>query len=893
MHSTNTQICNKILSQMFQTEIPLEYTADDIESAQMAYLTGGNCSVKHLHSFKSKCPSIVIETILILYDSLEISGLTCFPFNFFRELISTGDISITQALCESRQNFFINLLYSVCNKKENTKQFLSNISVILSFKNCHKILRNREIWGLSRARCGVETKEDCLIMKFCYNYNLDITTINKVKKLIHSKEDIYDDFMVDDRHVETTGPEGLKKVYLNPEAYKLPFFLQDLFSQITGFTPEQIIKPADILENGNIINQIYEILYPLLLDPEIKNNFCDFIANVCMQDRSKLVFKEDENCSDSFCYTLYHLLLKFAKGILNKSFIYKIDDKKFPTFCFFYISRLMEISIYRLLGDLKENYNKENTLLLIFFEFSSALEYLNFVFDLIEERRNEVLLPLIKFYQNLNNSQDNLNGMMENVSINASQKDINTFIEESTGILQFTPKESKATNVSQILNDSAFINTILSLYSFYIRPDKGFKKSAMTLINCIFAYKNTFANECLYILIRANPILNKSLISRMVILYSSKDENNYYEARHLIHEILKDYDLDVNRESMRMISACLGGMEENLSQIFDFIQKINSYKEIGAKLNKIIRETNEECSLSEDEEQITLIPSHIIEYISKFTEAQLDQFLNERFDDENINKVKADFIDQLKYRNNPFKLKLIKKIKVNTIRMERSEKGLKGCNGYLINLLIFLKSHTLRNKKIFLNKNIFFRLFSIVNSALNLLVGDKSSKIKILNKESYDLDPKEILRLVAMIIINMLKSNEKLVITSGLDQELTQKVVDLCSSKHILNEENIQILKVITDVLRKSKKTEDHEKSPVLEEIPDEFLDPLTFTLMKNPVIMSTSKITIDMSTFNQIMLNDQLDPFSRMPINEKLISVDTELKQRIEEFLKEKGFSE
>ncbi|OBA22464.1 hypothetical protein METBIDRAFT_77852 [Metschnikowia bicuspidata var. bicuspidata NRRL YB-4993] len=49
-------------------------------------------------------------------------------------------------------------------------------------------------------------------------------------------------------------------------------------------------------------------------------------------------------------------------------------------------------------------------------------------------------------------------------------------------------------------------------------------------------------------------------------------------------------------------------------------------------------------------------------------------------------------------------------------------------------------------------------------------------------------------------------------------------------------------------------------------EIPDEFLDPLMYTLMEDPVILPGSRITMDRSTIKAHFLCDSMDPFNRMP---------------------------
>jgi ubiquitin conjugation factor E4 B len=85
--------------------------------------------------------------------------------------------------------------------------------------------------------------------------------------------------------------------------------------------------------------------------------------------------------------------------------------------------------------------------------------------------------------------------------------------------------------------------------------------------------------------------------------------------------------------------------------------------------------------------------------------------------------------------------------------------------------------------------------------------------------------------------------------------------------------------------LAESKKLEEEEEELELGEIPDEFLDPLMFTLMKDPVILPSSKISIDRSTIRAHLLSDSTDPFNRMPLKLEDILPDNELRIQIEEF--------
>jgi len=68
----------------------------------------------------------------------------------------------------------------------------------------------------------------------------------------------------------------------------------------------------------------------------------------------------------------------------------------------------------------------------------------------------------------------------------------------------------------------------------------------------------------------------------------------------------------------------------------------------------------------------------------------------------------------------------------------------------------------------------------------------------------------------------------------------------------------------LTEKFAKAK-AEDEAADADLGDIPDEFLDPLMFTLMEDPVLLPVSKIVIDRSTIRSHLLSDPHDPFNRV----------------------------
>jgi len=73
------------------------------------------------------------------------------------------------------------------------------------------------------------------------------------------------------------------------------------------------------------------------------------------------------------------------------------------------------------------------------------------------------------------------------------------------------------------------------------------------------------------------------------------------------------------------------------------------------------------------------------------------------------------------------------------------------------------------------------------------------------------------------------------------------------------------------------------------DDTPEDFLDPLMDTLMKDPVFLPTSGITCDRETILQHLLNDKFDPWTKRPLTVEMLEPATELKQKISDWLKEK----
>lgn len=183
------------------------------------------------------------------------------------------------------------------------------------------------------------------------------------------------------------------------------------------------------------------------------------------------------------------------------------------------------------------------------------------------------------------------------------------------------------------------------------------------------------------------------------------------------------------------------------------------------------------------------------------------------------------------------------------------------------------------------------RLAGMLNYNLQALVGKKCNELKVKNPEEYKFDPKELLFQLLSIYIN-LSNEEEFVLAIARDgrsfePENVKKAVQILKRAYIVpnDEWEIKILGFTKRAEEAAKMDADEELE--LGEVPDEYLDPLMYTLMKDPVILPTSKVSMDRSVLKAHLMNDPTDPFNRMPLKLEEVEDDLELKSKIQEWIK------
>lgn len=180
------------------------------------------------------------------------------------------------------------------------------------------------------------------------------------------------------------------------------------------------------------------------------------------------------------------------------------------------------------------------------------------------------------------------------------------------------------------------------------------------------------------------------------------------------------------------------------------------------------------------------------------------------------------------------------------------------------------------------------RLADMLDYNLDAMVGPKSLNLRVDNLQEYGFNPRALLSELVDVYINLL-NRESFIFAVARDGR-SYKPVNFEKAADILRKWSLKSpeeLKKWEQLQRKVKgaKEMDEQEEEDLGEVPDDFLDPLMYTLMEDPVILPASRMSIDRSTIRSHLLSDPHDPFNRVPLKMEDVIPDTELQAKITTF--------
>lgn len=162
------------------------------------------------------------------------------------------------------------------------------------------------------------------------------------------------------------------------------------------------------------------------------------------------------------------------------------------------------------------------------------------------------------------------------------------------------------------------------------------------------------------------------------------------------------------------------------------------------------------------------------------------------------------------------------------------------------------------------------RLADMLDYNLEAMVGPKSINLRVHDPETYGFNPRILLAEFVSVYLN-LRAKPNFILAVARDgrsykPQNFDKATSILAKFTLKSPEEMNRFERLKKDVAQAKEEDDAAEQD-LGEIPEEFLDPLMYTLMEDPVILPTSRTTIDRSTIRSHLLSDPNDPFNRVPL--------------------------
>jgi ubiquitin conjugation factor E4 B len=184
------------------------------------------------------------------------------------------------------------------------------------------------------------------------------------------------------------------------------------------------------------------------------------------------------------------------------------------------------------------------------------------------------------------------------------------------------------------------------------------------------------------------------------------------------------------------------------------------------------------------------------------------------------------------------------------------------------------------------------RVAAMVDYTLDTIVGPKSANLKVEDPKKYQFHPKTLLSEFVDIYLNLSVSESFIEAVARDGRSYKPANFDAATrilTRHSLkSSEDIAKFESLKERFRVAKELEDQQDED-LGDAPDEFLDPIMATLMLDPVILPTSRQTVDRSTIRSHLLSDPTDLFNRQPLKIEDVIDHVELREQIHKWRDEK----
>nr|XP_033774432.1 ubiquitin conjugation factor E4 A isoform X2 [Geotrypetes seraphini]XP_033774433.1 ubiquitin conjugation factor E4 A isoform X2 [Geotrypetes seraphini]XP_033774434.1 ubiquitin conjugation factor E4 A isoform X2 [Geotrypetes seraphini]XP_033774435.1 ubiquitin conjugation factor E4 A isoform X2 [Geotrypetes seraphini]XP_033774436.1 ubiquitin conjugation factor E4 A isoform X2 [Geotrypetes seraphini] len=205
-----------------------------------------------------------------------------------------------------------------------------------------------------------------------------------------------------------------------------------------------------------------------------------------------------------------------------------------------------------------------------------------------------------------------------------------------------------------------------------------------------------------------------------------------------------------------------------------------------------------------------------------------------------------------------------------------------------IGTLAFLTSEI---RSLFVHPFLAERIISMLNYFLQHLVGPKMGALKVKDFSQFDFKPQQLVSDICTIYLN-LGNEENFCATVPKDGRSYSPTL-FAQTVRVLKKINKpgNMIVAFSNLAERIKSLADRQmqEEETYADAPDEFLDPIMSTLMVDPVMLPSSRVTVDRPTIARHLLSDQTDPFNRSPLTMDQVRPNTDLKEKIQQWLAER----
>ncbi|TFK40817.1 ubiquitin elongating factor core-domain-containing protein [Crucibulum laeve] len=313
-----------------------------------------------------------------------------------------------------------------------------------------------------------------------------------------------------------------------------------------------------------------------------------------------------------------------------------------------------------------------------------------------------------------------------------------------------------------------------------------------------------------------------------------------------------------------------------------FYDKFNARRNIAYILKVVWNNPSHRQALNEEAKNVDEFVRFVNLMINDVTYL-MDESLT---DMTQIHEIQVEMDDKATWESKP---REYRREREGTLRsLERQASGYTTLGRSTVELL---KVFTAETKAPFMMPEIVDRLAAMLDYNLHVLVGPRYQTLKVRDPAKLKFDPKALLSDILQVFLNLCDQGEfvKAVANDGrsYSKELFESAAEIAIRRSIKTEAEMEKLRLFVVKVEEAKATMDAEDD--LGEIPEEFLDPLMYTVMKDPVLLPSSKNIIDRSTIKSHLLSDSKDPFNRAPLKIEDVIPVPELKLRITTFLSDR----